>query len=118
MVRDLGLEMPYEKVRRNQWTHDAMHDMMRMAAHDLDGDGIFTMNDRWGIASTNGTATALLIGGGWKPVYKDGDGVPQLRAPDERFIRIFDKAHSMLDRASGLWMNAQAAGEVMGALRI
>ena len=51
IAEDNGLEIPYASVLDGTWTLDAMIDMTKGIANDLNGDGVWDASDRYGMAS-------------------------------------------------------------------
>lgn len=107
MVQDLQLSNPYQLVRENKWTVDAMVEMMRASIMDLDGDGEYTVNDKWGVSSHSFATMAFLICTDSRLITKDKDGVPQLLDPTERFITAYEKIRLLLDKTNGMFLDAQ-----------
>ena len=102
MHEDLGLDCPYTLVREGRWTIDVMHGMARAAARDLDGDGVFTEADQWGIASTALAFIQFLTCQGEPLIGRDADNLPVLVEPNERFVRAYSNVRDMLDATAGL----------------
>ncbi len=48
MLRDFELENPYDLVRSDDWTLEKMMSMASVVMSDLDGDGDYDENDRYG----------------------------------------------------------------------
>ena len=53
LLQDFNLESPYELVKDNKWTFDKMAEMGRASVGDLNGDGIFDAEDRYGLITTS-----------------------------------------------------------------
>jgi len=109
LQQELGLGNPYQMVRDGTWTMDNFYDLARAGAKDIDGDGKFTVSDRWGI-STHGLAfLAFLECQDEKLVKLDENGVPYLITPTDRFVNAFVKAHELMDKQGGLFLDAQGS---------
>jgi hypothetical protein len=109
LQQELGLGNPYQLVREGKWTVDAFYDMARDGAKDLDGDGKFTVSDRWGI-STHGLAfLAFFECQDQKLVKLNENGEPYLVTPDEKFVTAFTKAHELMDKQGGMFLDAQGS---------
>lgn len=106
MLADLGLENPYELVLGNKWTMDKLLEMMRAAARDTDGDGVFTYEDIWGLATHAVQDIHFFAGGKMVLVDKDGDSRPVLRIPDERFVGAYAKVREIFTLANGYCISA------------
>ncbi|MCL1794250.1 MAG: hypothetical protein FWG34_10295 [Oscillospiraceae bacterium] len=97
LISDFGLLSPYTLVNSGQWTVDKMDEMMKAAISDLNGDGIFDKNDRYGyVARNSDVLPGFWIASGVRSVTKDENDVPVFSAGDERFINIFNKAFEVL----------------------
>ena len=105
--QDLGLEDPYSLVRQGKWTVDVFYNMARASCKDLDGDGLFTVNDRWGISTHSLGFLAFLECQGESLVKLNNDGVPYLISPNDRFVSAFVNAHEMMDKQGGVFLDAQ-----------
>ena len=107
MIQNYGLDNPYQLVRENKFTMDAMLEMMRQTTIDLDGDGAFTVNDQWGISSHSFATMAFLLCTDSPLITKDGDGIPYLVEPNERFINAYEKTREFLNKENGMFLDAQ-----------
>jgi len=98
LVRELGLENPYELVKNGTWTHDSFFDMCRAAVFDLDGDGKMTDTDRYGILSQSDEFLGnFWVAAGIKTVGKDPDDMLTLNlAGNEVLLGILDKTRQNL----------------------
>ncbi len=78
MVEDFKLESPYELVESGKWTLNKFHEMGMAVASDLNGDGKWDENDRYGFGGTpNVTGNTLMCGvGAILSIGKDKDDVP------------------------------------------
>ena len=106
--QNMGLDDPYKMVRENKWTIDAMYSIARQAAIDIDGDGVFTEADQWGMSSWGLAFLHLLGGQGEHLVKKDQNGYPALVEPYDRFVSAYSKVRSLTDKAGGLYLEAGA----------
>jgi hypothetical protein len=106
IIQDMGLEDPYQLVRDNKWTADAMYKMARDAAKDIDGDGIFTGADQWGITSHSLSFIEFLNCMGEQLVKKDNDGYPFLITPGDRFISAYSKVRNLTSSSNGVFLDA------------
>ena len=99
ILRDHGLESPYDIVRAGEWTFDKLYDMSRDVARDLNGDGrMWIQDDRFGLILQSDTDISFLVSGGEKVVSKDADDLPVIAFGSERSYRIMDAvSRFMLD---------------------
>jgi len=89
LIRDFGLEDPYQLVKDGKWTLSKMYEMGKEAAADLDGDGRMTADDRYGIAHIIDSATSLMNSFGERFVDLDSDGAPYLSLAGESAMDKF-----------------------------
>ncbi|MCL2814219.1 MAG: hypothetical protein FWD23_06440 [Oscillospiraceae bacterium] len=108
LMGSLGLELPYGLVKEGKWTFDAMNDMIRGAASDLNGDGIMTAyEDRWGFATYNDTFHALLVSGGGALAVKNDNDIPYMDFASEKNLAVLEKVMDLLYNPDYV-LNAQA----------
>jgi len=106
IIQEMQIKNPYQLVRENKWTADAMYNMAREAATDMDGDGIFTAADQWGMVSHSLCFIEFLNCLGEQLVKKDDNGYPFLITPDERFVSAYSKARDLTSANSGIFLDA------------
>ena len=110
MIVNLGLDMPYSKVREGKWTYDVFHEYVRSGAN-LNGAGDFTWEQNgpaiYGLASYENSSTALLAGAGESFVKADNNGNPVLAIDGQRFVSALTKISEILNLQNGnyLWAN-------------
>jgi len=98
LVADLGFDSPYGLVKNGTWTYDKFFDLCRAGVADIDGDGMMTDADRYGIASSDD----ILFRNFWESsgiqsVTKNSDGEFVLNiAGNEKLYNILDKAYQNL----------------------
>ena len=98
LLRDYGMENPYELVRSGKWTWDKFAEMAKQVSRDINGDGIYDENDLYGF-------TLLLDGSGMISMMhacnqfiakKDEDGVPKLDLMSEKLVSLIDKIYDLV----------------------
>jgi len=102
IVADLSLENPYTLLNENRWTFDKLYEMARAAGRDINGDGIFDLDDQWGVIGHSNLAQAMIFGMGEDTIYIDNTGMPAAQAPTERFISGFEKIMWFFPPGNGL----------------
>jgi len=113
MIQDLGLQSPYALVHSGEWTINKMYEMMTAAGSDLNGDGIYDINDSYGYASgLNVTLPAFWVGSGLFSVTKDSDDVPYFSAGDEKFIDVFNKVFEITWDSDAWFKKSSGDGNV------
>ncbi len=98
MVTENDLTSPYELVKNGTWTVDAFSEMTKNVTADINGDGAYTMDDRYGLATTPDTVYGLFFSTGLSFITKDSDNFPTFKID-------VDKATDMLGK-TGTIMNA------------
>ena len=97
LLRDTGLESPYEIVKRGEWTFDKLIEMSRGVSRDLNGDGVmFIRDDRFGCILQSDTDLSFLVSGGEKIVSKDANDYPMITFGSERSFRIMEKVSELM----------------------
>ena len=110
LMADFGHQLPYALVHEGRWTMDALHDLIRDASADLDGDGTITPNDRHGLLVFNDSLHAFLVGGGGTLARKDADDIPYMTVAEPRNISVFDRAIELFDPAHTLNIQQMPGG--------
>ena len=95
ILADYQLPNPYDYVREGKWTIDAMTDMVAAVSTDLDGDGIFTADDRIGMLTEG--ADYFISGCGVFYTEKDENDMPFVNCINERTIAALDAVRNMLE---------------------
>lgn len=86
IIIDYKLESPYELVKNGDWIFDKMIEMAKAVAHDIDGDGIMTAADMWGIMYMRDCITGILNSCGVKLAEIDAEGIPRINVDNESNI--------------------------------
>lgn len=112
IVAELALEDLYNLAQEGKWTFDKFEEMGKLAKKDLDGNGIFDVNDRYGyLAVRREISPGFWISGGVKSIKKDADDIPYLTAIEEKFVNVFDKLVGVTLK-SGVWYEAEKPDEL------
>ncbi|MCL1858433.1 MAG: extracellular solute-binding protein [Oscillospiraceae bacterium] len=113
MMKNLGLDLPYNLVKAGQWTIDKFFEYAKAGAQ-LNGEDSFpTSMAKWtpnnaaiyGYCSYEGGTRALVIGTGEKFISRDSDGMPYLSIETQRFYDICDKIVE-ITKPDGIYQNA------------
>jgi len=113
LIQSLGLQSPYDLVTGGAWTFDALYQMIKGSALDLNGDGIIDYNDRVGLLTFNDTLHAFLVAGGGQLAVKDASDEPVMTLGDATCLNIAAQAMSVLyDQRDVLnWQALTPAGQ-------
>ena len=98
MISDFSLENPYELVKNGSWTWDKLKDMACSVSADLDGDGEYTENDRYGYLHTLGWQTISVIHSqGMFMTERDSDGYVNFNSYNtDKMAAIFQNYYDLV----------------------
>lgn len=91
----------YELVNSKQWTFDKLKEITLLVGEDLDGNGKYDENDRYGMGINNHTCRAFQTSFDTQMTVKDGDGRQTLNLPNDRYVDIFTDVYNYV------WGNPQ-----------
>ncbi len=92
LAKDYNLSEPYETVANGEWTIDKLIEFTANVSEDIDGNGIYDINDRYGFAiSGGGSKHALMVSAGQFVSLFDEDGIPYFAMGSERAFNIYNK---------------------------
>lgn len=92
IVNDLGLENPYTLVDEGRWTIDKHDEMASAAISDLNGDGRWTYEDRYGFITEPYNTVALWNCFGFRIAEKDENDMPYLTYAGEEQLNALIRA--------------------------
>jgi hypothetical protein len=93
---DYKLDNMYEIVKSGKWTFDMLNQMSAAVVEDINGDGIYDVNDRLGFVTNNHGMRAMPVAMGVEIASLNSDGTLELVYYNERSVDIFDKLYNML----------------------
>jgi len=99
MMADLGLDLPYNKVRQGAWTLDEFNIYLRAAVKpNSDGSLNFMRNDTgvMGYTSFNAGTAAMIYAAGETFISKDSENIPVFAEKSQRFFDVCDKIADIL----------------------
>jgi len=112
MMTNLGLDLPYNKVREGTWTFDEFNKYCKAGAQ-LNGADSFKWdagaNSVYGFISYDNSVNALLDGSGEQYVTVETDGTLKLAVEGERFVNVLTKIQEMLVVQDGTYLFANTA---------
>lgn len=93
LAEQYQLENLYEAVDNGKWTIDYFAQTMENVQTDLNGDGIYDVEDRWGyLSGSKQVLPNFWISGGKQTIKKDDQDIPYYALEgDEVFIDLIDK---------------------------
>jgi len=96
LINDYDLDSPYQLVDSEKWTFDKMLEMGSQVCADLNGDGRYNEEDRYGLISGGGETTySLRYGMGTTITNLSSDGYPVLDGASEKMIMVFEKLKAL-----------------------
>lgn len=96
LAEDLGIGDLYGMVKDGTWTMDVLKSAVEVASFDLNGDGVMTEFDQWGIEAESFDTMALMVGSGCQTFTKDEDDMPVLAIGTEHYFDTFQKAVTII----------------------
>lgn len=96
MIEDLQLTSPYDLVEDGSWTLDKFSEYATLAKNDVNGDGTFDKNDRFGFVSlAKQIAPCFWIGAGCVSMEKNDEDIPEFTMGSERMLSVIQKAYDL-----------------------
>ncbi len=107
MITDFSLESPYDLVHEGTWTWDKLREMGMAVASDLNGDGKWDENDRYGFSMTLGWQTISVIQSCGHRITSIGDDGMYTFAnmESEKMFDIFEKFYDVLYNSDNMFYN-------------
>ena len=104
MVKEYGLENPYDLVESGKWTIDKLREMARQVTEDTDGLPGMSYLDTYGFLVNRNFVSSMFIGCGQRFSVKNGDDEPELAVYSAEGTAVFDKIFDLVNdqKASGL----------------
>ena len=105
MVADFALESPYNLVKEGKWTLGKVGEMSKTVALDLNNDGKFDENDRYGVEFGGGWQLSTLVYAcGGQILEIDANGVPSLILNNDKMVSIYDKIMSFIHEDNKVYL--------------
>lgn len=103
------VEDPYQLLKDNEWTFDALYRNARLVTFDTDGQDGMTFMDTWGLFINENYTTTMFIGSGERLTRKDGDDFPEIAADTQRAIDVVEKIRQIYnDRTASINIESYA----------
>ena len=81
----------YKLARDGEWTLDKMIAYAKLVKTDLNGDGVYDTNDRWGLIGENYVTWTMALGAGFRCAEKDDQDIPVITFGTEQNVNILEK---------------------------
>lgn len=96
MMEDYSLGNIYDIVGSGSWTLDKMGEMSAVVAADINGDGLYTNEDRYGMTWIIDVPEGLINAAGICYGTLDGEGVPQITYNTEPAVDTMQTIYDLL----------------------
>lgn len=96
LLSDFALENPYKLVDEGKWTIDKLKEMSKTCSADLDGNGKYDDNDRYGLLYQRDTMSSLMSGCGGLIAKKDENDLPIMTLLEPSNVEVLDKLYDFL----------------------
>lgn len=96
MINDYNLDSPYSLVTDMKWTIDKFTEMSRQVSQDLNGDGKWTVDDKYGLLYYCDMISLGLIGGGIDICSKDEQDLPYISFYNDNTQKIWETYTKLL----------------------
>ena len=108
MISEYNLESPYDLVHNNQWTQEKMIEMTKGIGADLDGNGKYDDQDRYGFLIWTDSAIGIMHAAGARfATIENGDTITYTLNTEknldvlERWIEVRNDKNNMFIEGSG-----------------
>ncbi|MBQ3177308.1 MAG: extracellular solute-binding protein [Clostridia bacterium] len=99
MLTEHGLENPYDLVMDGKWTWTKLAEMAETVTADTNGDGKFTIDDRYGYTTPGETISLmsrLVHSNGMLFATPDAEGFPQLITMSDRLQTAMERYYALI----------------------
>lgn len=107
IIEELGLESPYDLYDRNEWTFSKFLEYLKAAKKDLNGDGMFDENDRYGLTCGHSwdTPVVLYLASGNQFYKENPDGSIEFQLNTTNAFKAVKQVKEMLNPGDTFWPN-------------
>ena len=111
MIKNYGLESPYDLVYKGQWTIDRFAEMSKNVSRDLDGDGKYTSHDMYGLSTTFDTVYGLFYSCGLTFIGKTDDDLPVFALDQDKAQTVLEKTCEIFNRDNTTLCSGRITGD-------
>lgn len=97
LIKDHGLENPYDLVKNGTWTIDKLQEMARTVTADTDGTPGMGYRDTYGFLVNGNFVSSLFIGAGQRFSDKDEHDEPIVAVNGSGSSAVFDKIFNLVN---------------------
>jgi len=91
LIEDNQLTSPYTYLANNEWTLDNFGKLVKSISVDLNNDGLFDENDRYGATFEHHNAITLMYASGIRATTQDPTGYPTLTLMGDKTVTAYEK---------------------------
>ncbi len=95
MMDEYKMEYPYQLVKDGKWTFDTMIEMAKQVSDDLNGDGVYDENDKYGWVTSTGPLRCVPTEQEFPLSTREGNTL-KLSIGSERYIEMYDKLYGII----------------------
>ena len=111
MIRDAGLDMPYDTILSGGWTMDVLNQYIKGVSADLDGDGKHTGTDQHGFASGDAISNYMVWGADIRVVKRDDRGAYLPDLVNDAFVSAAQKFLDFKKNNADVFIGKNVMGE-------
>ncbi|NLE13670.1 MAG: hypothetical protein GX628_08355 [Clostridiales bacterium] len=113
LAADYGIGDLYGTVIDGGWTIDYLSELSKDISRDLDGDGVFTEADQYGLITDKlATIDAFSRSLGFTAVAKDEDDLPVLAFWNDNTVTAYEKLYSLYWDNAGTYVHKDSLGQI------
>jgi hypothetical protein len=102
LIQNYGVENPYRLVLDGKWTLDKLNEITKDLYQDLDGDGVKSKGDLYGLATNYYSAVVTYTySSGMRIIQNNADGILENVVPNEKVFNNFAKIYELLVNNQG-----------------
>ena len=96
LADDYKFENLYDAVREGRWTYDLMLSLAKQVSGDLNSDGKYDENDRFGLLFVNNSSAEPYFASTGTYLYQIRNGEPEFTADSEKAHDVFEMMNKVL----------------------
>jgi len=100
LIEDNQLTSPYTYLANNEWTLDNFGKLVKSISVDLNNDGLFDENDRYGATFEHHNAITLMYASGIRATTQDPTGYPTLTLMGDKTVTAYEKIKDIFSDSS------------------
>ncbi|MCR5754608.1 MAG: extracellular solute-binding protein [Acetatifactor sp.] len=111
IIDELGLESPYDLYAKNEWTFSKFLEYCKAAKKDLNGDGVFDENDRYGFTCGHNwdTPVVMYLASGNQFYSENPDGSIEFQLNTPNAFKAVNQIKEMLNPIDTFWPKPEGA---------